>query len=169
MDNDLVFISLGSNVGNRLNFLTSALNKISTQAGKLILKSSVFETEAWGNVTQQNFFNQIIAIKTNYEATELMYMLLEIEHQLGRTRSERNGPRSIDLDIIFYKDQIIREAKVKVPHPRMHLRNFILIPMNEICSEWMHPLFNLNMKKLLEISQDILVVKKLKKHEIESE
>ena len=168
MDFDLIYLSLGSNIGNKLNNIEKAIGEISLLVASPIRKSSLYETEPWGNSNQEQFLNQVLAIKTKYDPKGLLDKLLEIEIALGRIRTERNAPRIIDIDILIFKDQIIRNPELVIPHPRMHLRKFILVPMNEIAPDLIHPVLNVSMKELLKECTDKSFVKKRPYHEIKS-
>ena len=143
MDFNLVYLSLGSNVGDKLLNIQNAIHLISLMRCEIIRKSSIYITEPWGNIEQEEFLNQVITIHTLYDPAYLLGILLNIESELGRTRSKRNAPRTIDIDILFYNNLIVHQKDITLPHPRMHLRNFILIPMNEIAAELIHPVLYL--------------------------
>jgi len=117
-----VFIGLGSNSGDKKANLTGAINKI----------SSFYITKPWGNTNQEDFFNQVIEITTDLSAGELLYKLQEIEIKMGRQRKEKWGPRIIDLDILMYGDEVIDSPELKIPHPYMKERSFVLVPLQEI-------------------------------------
>lgn len=146
-ENKTAYIALGSNLGNREENLKTAIEKI-----KKIVQikeiSSIYETEPEGYKNQGLFLNMAIEIKTSLGPQELLSNLQEIENEMGRTREIKNGPRTIDLDIIFYEDKIIEEQNLKIPHPLMHKRNFVLLPMNEIAPEFIHPILKKSIKTL---------------------
>lgn len=169
MVSDLIFISLGSNIGNKLGNITKAIHELKLLPGPIVKTSSVYVTEPWGYVDQEEFINQVIAIKTNYKPIELLDALLNIEFILGRQRTVKNAPRVIDLDILLFKDLIISESNLEIPHPRMHLRKFILVPMTEIAPNIIHPLLDQSMKELLKICKDNSSVTKLRPYEYKSQ
>lgn len=130
-----VFISLGSNMGDRLLNLKNAIDKIqSIENTRVLSKSSVYETEPWGLENQDSFLNMCIRIETILSPTELLQRLLGIELELGRKRIIRWGPRTIDLDILIYDDVNIEEDDLVIPHPRITERAFVLIPLSEIAA-----------------------------------
>ncbi len=129
------FISLGSNIGDRLLNLKNAIEMIQGLENTNVLsRSSVYETEPWGLEEQDNFLNMCIKIETALSPRELLQKLLEIESELGRKRVIRWGPRTIDLDILIYDDVKIEEEDLLIPHPRITERAFVLIPLKEIAT-----------------------------------
>ncbi len=130
-ENKKIYIALGSNLGNRNKNLETSLKEISKFA-EITKKSSIYETKPIGYKDQGDFLNMVIEIETELSPTDLMIKLHEIEHKMGRTRRKKNGPRTIDLDILLYKDEIVSEPNLKIPHPRMYKRKFVLEPLAEI-------------------------------------
>lgn len=149
-----VFLLLGSNVGDRMQHLTDARKAIERNIGTIIQASRVYETEAWGVELQGPFLNQALEIETALSPEEVLQVAQSVEHQSGRTRSERWGPRTLDIDIAFYDDRIINSADLTVPHPGIHQRNFALIPLIEIAGHMMHPVLQTTLKELFEQSTD---------------
>lgn len=150
-----IYIQLGSNKGDRQNQLDRASELIAKEIGSVLKRSSVYETEAWGPVKQQHFLNQVIEIDSPLEAKTLLTALLSIEQEMGRERNIHWGPRSIDLDLLFYQDQIIHEEPFLIlPHPRISQRRFVLIPLAEIAEEFIHPIFKRSIKQLLSLCED---------------
>ena len=145
-----VYLSLGGNIGNRRAMMEQAILRVSHLAERLTKKSSLYETEAWGVSGQQPYLNCCVCIETGLNAFELIKRLLEIEKELGRTRnfSATYEPRTIDLDILLFNQDVI-EGDLTVPHPRMHLRKFVLIPLSEIAADHLHPVLNKSIFKLL--------------------
>ena len=133
------YLLIGGNMGDRLANLQNAQIAIQDQIGSIILSSSIYETAAWGLEDQPSFLNQALIIETNYTAQEVLKKLLDIEQSMGRIRQQPLGPRIIDLDIIFFNDQIIHTENLTIPHPQMQKRNFVLTPLNEITPEFIHP------------------------------
>jgi len=121
---------------------------------KIISSSTIYETAAWGFTEQPPFFNQALQVETALSATELMQQLLIIELSLGRERLDSLGPRTIDLDIIYFNNEIIQNDIVSIPHPRMEQRNFVLIPLNEIAPTYLHPVLNIPTSTLLKQCKD---------------
>lgn len=161
---NVTYLCLGGNIGDREKALNHAIQKISEQVGVIVAKSTIYETEAWGVESQQAYLNQCIKVKTDLKATELIDVLLLIEKELGRERTINHiyEPRTIDIDILFYNNDIINESKLLVPHPRLHLRKFVLIPLEEIASNYLHPLLNKTIFNLLSECEDISDVKLFK-------
>lgn len=149
-----VIIALGSNLGARENYLENAQKEISKRAGTIKKRSSIIETKAYGYTEQDDFLNMAIEIETALEPHNLLEELLKIESELGRVRTIHWGPRTIDLDIIYYGDRIIDEDDLKIPHPELHKRDFVLKPIEEIDSEFFDPIRRKTVKKLLEELQE---------------
>jgi 2-amino-4-hydroxy-6-hydroxymethyldihydropteridine diphosphokinase len=161
---NVTYLCLGGNIGDREKALSHAIQKISEQVGDIQAKSTIYETEAWGVENQQAYLNQCIKVKTDLKATELIDVLLLIEKELGRERTINQiyEPRTIDIDILFYNNDIINESKLLVPHPRLHVRKFVLIPLEEIASNYLHPLLNKTIFNLLSECEDTSDVKLFK-------
>lgn len=145
-----VFLALGSNKGDRLNFISEAIRKIfENENCRLVKVSSIYETTPYGIVVQENFFNTAIEIKTSFTIEELFYFVKKVEWKAGRRKScLRRGPREIDIDIIFYNNLIYNSDKLTVPHKDSLKRDFVMVPLIEIAPEFVHPILN---KKLGEI------------------
>ncbi len=134
------YIGLGSNIGNRVENLARALEMIQAVGGiNIYRQSSLYETAPWGNTQQEDFINQVIEIETDLDPLDLLHQLQDIEIKLGRRRSERWGPRNIDLDILLYGKETIDLEELKVPHPYLMQRLFVLIPLAEIDPELEFP------------------------------
>lgn len=156
-----VFLGLGSNLGNRAEYIDAAINEIgSLKDTKLINKASLYETEPWGFKEQPDFINSAVEIETSLSAEELFIGVKEIEQKLKRQNIGRWQEREIDIDILFYGDEIIRTEKINIPHKEIENRKFVLIPMNELAPDFIHPVFNETITGLLNKSKDSLVVKK---------
>lgn len=169
MNNFKTFLSLGSNLGDREGFIDKAKALIAQRIAPIEDSSSIYETEPWGDTNQGYFLNQIIRINTDVKPELLLLTILEIERSLGRIRNRRNGPRSIDIDILLIGNRIINSPDLIIPHPRMIDRKFVLIPLVEIAKEIKHPTFNKSMKELLSQCKDISYVKKQTSHEVKSQ
>lgn len=127
------YIGIGSNLGDRLKSIESAITEIKSNPGIAVEKiSSIIETAPIGGPRQGKYLNGVVKIKTEIEPRTLLSILQNIENKLGRKRTIRNGPRTIDLDILLYDDKIINEPGLKVPHPRMLEREFVMKPLLEI-------------------------------------
>ena len=155
-----VYLCLGGNIGNRAYTLKLAISKIEELTGEIITVSPLYETEAWGVQNQQTYLNQCIYIHTPLPCKDLIKELLSIEKQLGRERIQSNTyeSRTIDIDILFFNRDIIEEEDLTVPHPRLHLRKFVLTPLNDIASEYVHPILNQTVTELLYHCTDELKV-----------
>jgi len=149
------YLMIGGNLGDRLANLNNAKIEIELHCGKILSSSAIYETAAWGFTEQPPFFNQALQVETTLSATELMQQLLSIELSLGRERLLPLGPRSIDLDIIYFNNEIIQTDVVTIPHPRMEQRNFVIIPLNEIAPNYLHPILNLPTSTLLKQCKDV--------------
>jgi 2-amino-4-hydroxy-6-hydroxymethyldihydropteridine diphosphokinase len=134
------FISIGSNIGERLLHLKDAVRALHTHNEVSVLSvSSIYETAPVGYTDQEDFLNIVIEIRTSLDVYSLLSVCQEIEHELGRVRTVRWGPRIVDLDILLYNNDNINAENLIVPHPRMHERAFVLIPLLEIAPETVHP------------------------------
>lgn len=154
------FLCLGGNLGDRLENIEKAIVRIK-KIGKIVKRSSVYETEAWGQNPGNSYLNICIELITKLGARELMEVLLKIEKELGRDRRNKlNVDRTIDIDILFYNDKIINSKLVHVPHPRLHLRNFVLIPLCEIAPNLVHPKLKKTITTLKKQCKDKLKVTK---------
>jgi 2-amino-4-hydroxy-6-hydroxymethyldihydropteridine diphosphokinase len=155
-------LSLGTNLGNRLMNLAEALKLLRKMPCNILKISSIYETAPWGNTDQPSFYNQVIQIETAATAEVLMENILHIEKSMGRTRDKKWEPRIIDIDILFFNEEIIDRMNLRIPHQHLHERRFILEPLNEILPLLLHPEFKLEMKQLLDKLDDNSIVEKLK-------
>ena len=155
-----VYLMLGSNLGDRKFYLDAALEKINAEVGKIVRMSGDYQTEPWGTSDTRPYLNKAITINTELSALDLLNKLLSIEQNLGRSRSHvPNEPRTIDIDILFYGNESIHEPSLLIPHPRLHLRRFVLEPLNEISPDLIHPFLNQTIAELLKECKDTLRVK----------
>lgn len=135
------YISIGSNLGNRLENLNKSIQLLQTTSGIAKQMSSIYETPSWGYQSFNNFLNQVVALETLLEPQELMRKLLEIEENMGRVRlSSQYQDRIIDLDIIDYNNEVMRTKHLQLPHPRYHERAFVVWPLAEIAPNLIHPI-----------------------------
>jgi 2-amino-4-hydroxy-6-hydroxymethyldihydropteridine diphosphokinase len=155
-----VYLLIGGNMGERMANLAAARNSINIDCGRITATSSIYETEAWGYKEQPAFLNQALLIETSLEAEKLMEEILKIEMALGRKREIPLGPRIIDIDIIYYNDEIINTSSVTIPHPSMAQRKFVLMPLTEISPDYIHPILLKTNAILLKESGDSSVVYK---------
>lgn len=155
-----VFLLLGTNLGDRAVNLGQATEAIDREVGKIAKASSVFETSAWGKTDQPAFLNQAVEITTQFDVEDLLTRLLSIEERLGRRRNEHWGERIIDIDILFFGDEIYTSPRLLIPHPQLGNRRFTLIPLNEIAPDFVHPLLKKTVSELLAVCPDPLSVTK---------
>ena len=148
------YLLTGSNMGNRLGYLQFAMQHIIKKAGQVLQYSSVYQTAAWGNTQQDAFLNQVIVIDTALSALALLAILQGIENDTGRTRTEPWAPRTLDIDILFYDNDIIDLPELKVPHPFIAQRKFTLVPLHEIAAQLLHPVLHTNIDALLATCKD---------------
>ncbi|HSL46843.1 MAG TPA: 2-amino-4-hydroxy-6-hydroxymethyldihydropteridine diphosphokinase [Anaerolineales bacterium] len=138
MKEHIVYLALGSNLGDRLTNLKQAINSLTPQMD-VKAKSQVYETPPWGYEDQPKFLNQVIKAKTYLDPEPLLKHLKRLEVALGRKESIRNGPRLIDIDILFYDDRVLDTPSLVIPHPRLHERAFVLLPLMDIDPDLVHP------------------------------
>jgi 2-amino-4-hydroxy-6-hydroxymethyldihydropteridine diphosphokinase len=154
------YLLTGGNLGDRATHLHKAESLLNDQCGILLKKSSLYETAAWGNTDQPAFLNQALAIETKLNAKQLIRRILKIEKIIGRVREEKYGPRIIDIDILLFNNDIIDISFLKIPHPEMQNRKFVLMPLNEIAPGIIHPVLHKSVSELLAECKDELEVKK---------
>ena len=148
MKEHIVYLALGSNLGDRLTNLKEAIAALTPQMD-VKAKSQVYETPPWGYADQPKFLNQVIRAKTYLEPEPLLKHLKRLEVALGRKESIPNGPRLIDLDILFYDDLVLYSAALTIPHPRLHERAFVLLPLMDLDPELVHPVNKKSVREML--------------------
>lgn len=151
----LAILLLGSNLGNRLESIENAISELQGKLGQPDRKSSMYESAPWGKTDQPAFLNQVIGIRTSVDPFHLLELCLAIEKSAGRIRAERWGPRTIDIDILYYGDRLIDVTNLKVPHPGIRDRRFTLVPLCEIYPEIRHPESGRTFLELLETCTDL--------------
>ncbi len=153
-----IFLITGGNIGDRKKNLQTAASLIEENIGKIIESSSIYETEAWGNNDQPAFYNQMHIVKSTFSAEEIMNKILQIEQQMGRVRTIKNAARIIDIDILFYNNEIINKPDLNVPHVEISNRRFVLMPLNELAPNMIHPVLKKTINELLAACKDTLKV-----------
>jgi len=153
-----LFLSLGGNLGNTREIFEGTYPLIEKKIGKISVYSSVYQTEAWGPIPQEDFLNQVLLVNTTLSAQACLTEMLAIEKEFGRERKERWGPRTLDLDILYYSDITIAEEDLTVPHPRIAERKFILTPLAEIAPSFTDPTSRKTMTALLNECEDSSLV-----------
>jgi 2-amino-4-hydroxy-6-hydroxymethyldihydropteridine diphosphokinase len=143
-------IGLGSNVGDRLGALRRASSLLKRKGVEILRKSDVFETPPVGLTEQPRFLNACVLVKTSMDPQLLLAQLKEIEVAVGRQDRGPWGPREIDLDILYIDDLAIRDGELEIPHPRMHERAFVLLPLSQIAPHWRHPILGKTVEELLK-------------------
>lgn len=148
INNHSVYFSLGSNLGERNNLLNYAINIIHKEIGVVVRISDFIETEPWGFNSKNKFLNAVILVNTNLSPLEILYKIQDIEYRLGR-RTDNNTnnciyqDRTIDIDILLYDDYEMNSSYLKIPHPLMHVRKFVLVPLIDISPNLVHPVTNI--------------------------
>ena len=149
-----IYLSIGSNKGNRYSQIKEALKLIREEIGEITSISKIYETKSWG-FESEKFLNLCIAIKSELSPDKLLFSINSIEEKIGRKRdSKKVNAREIDIDIIFYSNKRVNQEELIIPHPRLELRNFVLVPLSEIASDFVHPILLKSVKELLECSND---------------
>ena len=154
------YLLIGGNVGDRAANLQTALRRIAETCGTITSTSSLYETAAWGNTNQPSFYNQAVVVNSPLSPEALMDQLLDIELEMGRIRTQKYGPRTIDLDILMIGNLVLNTQKLTIPHPQMHNRRFALLPLAEVAPTLTHPLSDQSIEVLLQNCPDILDVQK---------
>jgi len=171
-----VILSLGSNLGDRLGNLSKAIDLIGQRIGNILKKSSIYETEPWGFNTPNLFLNQVIIIRTSQSPTNILREIKIIEKDIGRKkRTTEYTSRVVDIDILLFNDLVLEEPDLIIPHPHLHKRNFVLVPLNEISPELIHPIYKIAISQLIlncldkshfGIYQKSKTIKFIKNHEV---
>ena len=151
---NVIYIQIGSNIGDRISYINNSMQQIEDKLGKISNSSKIYESSPWGHINQGNFLNSVIKVESDLNAFKSLKILQEIEENLGRKRIQKWGERCIDLDILFFNNQIIDSKNLTVPHPYIQDRNFVLIPLNEIASSFYHPTLKKDIFALLNDCTD---------------
>ena len=152
--NNKVYLQLGSNMGDRNAYLKNTIDFIAEEIGEIRKKSKIYESAPWGVENQNNYLNQALEITTDLSAEEVLEGVLKIEDKIGRVRNEKWGERIIDIDLLFFDDLIIEKEGICIPHIHLHNRKFVLIPLNEIVPNFIHPKYNKTIDELLKECKD---------------
>jgi 2-amino-4-hydroxy-6-hydroxymethyldihydropteridine diphosphokinase len=155
------YLLIGGNVGNSLYYLNEAAELIQMDCGKVVNRSPIYETAPWGNTNQPAFLNQALELQTSFPAGELMTILLKIEEKMGRQRSEKFGPRIIDIDILLFNEEVHTGAELTIPHKELQNRRFVLQPLCDIAPSEVHPVLKKSIQELLLECPDNLPVKRI--------
>jgi len=147
------YLGIGSNLGNRIKNIEYAKFKLLQNDIKILQSSNYYESLSWPNPKKPKFINIVLEIFTNHSPINLLKKCKRIEFELGRKKTPKNSPRECDIDIIDYKNVQFNQ-KITLPHPRMHMRNFVLLPLFELNKYWKHPVLNRNIKKLISTLDD---------------
>lgn len=156
-----IYLLLGTNLGDRTRNLIEARSLITAEGINIIAESGIYETAAWGIEDQPGFLNQVLLVETALTPQELLESILATELEMGRVRIQKWGERLIDMDILYYHDQVLDTPDLKVPHPEIPNRRFTLVPLIELAAEEVHPVLNKTQQELLEICPDKLEVSKM--------
>lgn len=164
------YLLFGSNMGDKNSIFAQACCYINNRCGQIVQVSAPYESEPWGFDTEEWFLNRVIVVETAMAPEDLLWQLLEIEHELGRVRHpeiEGYSSRTADLDILYYGDRIILTDTLTVPHPRLHRRRFALLPLCEVAPNLVHPALGLTQSELLARCPDTLIVRKTENDQTE--
>ena len=145
----IIYLGIGSNLGDRFKNIEKAKISLTENQIAIIKSSSYYETLSWPNINYPKFLNIVLKVRTNLDATNLLNICKKIEKSLGRKKTSKNSPRECDIDILDYNKTNIIEKYINLPHPRMHKRNFVLIPLFEIDKNWIHPRSKQHIKSLI--------------------
>jgi 2-amino-4-hydroxy-6-hydroxymethyldihydropteridine diphosphokinase len=145
----MIFLSLGTNLGDRAANLRSAISALAP-AMRVVRESSIYETAPWGFEDQSYFLNMVVEAETDLAPLDLLKYLKTLETELGRTPTFRYGPRLIDLDILFYDELILQKPELTIPHPRLHERAFVLVPLADLAPNFIHPVLQKTIQQLLD-------------------
>jgi 2-amino-4-hydroxy-6-hydroxymethyldihydropteridine diphosphokinase len=157
---NIIYLLLGSNLKDRLAALKAARDAVAESIGNIAAESAVYESEPWGFHSADQFLNQVIKVETCYDPFEIMRIIGDIETRLGRTRHPAGGyiSRIIDIDILFYNNEIIKDDKLIIPHPKIQDRMFTLLPLTEIAGGLVHPGYLKSVGELVKECRDTLQV-----------
>ena len=157
-----VFLALGSNKGDREEYLKNAFSTLKSDSKVSIIEvSSIYETKPYGNIPQKNYFNGVVLIETSYTPSEIYLLIKKIEKEVGRTESVRWGEREIDIDIILIDSLIFEDKNITIPHKEYELRDFVLVPMCEIDAEITDPRTSIRLIDKVELLSEKYIIDKV--------
>ena len=159
------YLLIGGNLGDRLFFLAAAQEKMKQKGIVVSRQSSIYETEPWGISDQPSFLNQVLEVSTILTPKALLDQLLLVEQELGRVRTQKNGSRTIDIDILYFENEKINLPGLHIPHERIAIRKFVLIPLSELIPDFIDPAVGKSVNSMLQNCQDPLAVHLYKKIE----
>lgn len=154
-----LYLGLGSNVGDRASFLNQACTRLQKQIGPILRSSSIYETSAWGKTDQDAFLNQVIVIKTTRTPHENLAICQAIENELFRHRATHWGPRTIDIDLLYLDQLVMKDEQLTLPHPWIASRRFVLAPLAEVAPDFLHPVHQMSSRDMLDLCPDPLLIK----------
>ncbi len=154
-----IFLGLGSNQGDRKLNLKNSIKLLKSRVGKVLNTSAIYESEPWGVKNQNYFLNQVIEIETHIDPNDLLNICKNIEYDMGRKPEIRWGKRVIDIDILYYQSKVINQENLKIPHKLMHERKFVMIPLNDLNENHLHPILKITNKEILNKCIDSCKVK----------
>jgi len=158
----MVFLGIGGNIGNKADNFNKVYTFIKNELGEIVISSSVYETPPWGFSADDNFWNQVLIVETELSPTEVLQKINKIENRFGREREPgKYNSREMDIDILYYDDIFVETENLIIPHPRIQHRKFVLVPLNEIATDFKHPLLRLTSFQMLENCRDESVILKL--------
>ncbi|HLN72004.1 MAG: 2-amino-4-hydroxy-6-hydroxymethyldihydropteridine diphosphokinase [Methylococcaceae bacterium] len=158
-----VYLLLGGNIGDKQQVFAQATSSLGERVGKITGRSAIYETEPWGFESNDLFWNQVLELEVDIPARKVLEMTMDIEHQMGRIRKiNQYDSRVIDIDILFYDDKIIEMPELVIPHPRIQERKFVLVPLDELVPDMIHPVLHKSIHQLLEACKDELRVERVK-------
>lgn len=158
----IVYLLLGSNIGDRIFFLKEAENHLENKLGKIVHKSSLYNTQSWGNSLLADFLNKVVVIESELNPQEILETILAIENILGRKRTTTKCvSRTIDIDILFYDNMVIKTKNLTIPHPLIQERKFVLAPMLEIDPDFIHPVLMKRISEIYSLCKDSLKVERI--------
>jgi 2-amino-4-hydroxy-6-hydroxymethyldihydropteridine diphosphokinase len=159
-----VYLCLGGNLGDREKNMNAASAFLEKELGRIAAQSRIYESEPWGSSSAQWYLNRVILLHTAKSPEETLLITQEAERNAGRQRRDsRNADRTLDIDLLFFDSLILRTAELEIPHPRLHLRKFALVPMQEIEPSFMHPVFGATVSRLLSECADTCIVRRYEK------